>query len=354
MADVCHVIVLMAALLLSCMPLSCNAVSPMWSYDFPTPQSATNPVVFFDIVFVPTNTTLYAFRTETGVLLWNFTYPNNDQGGYVAVSFEHVYVGCINNMYTLNLFGELQWSFFPPANPSYPRPTSPNHMRPSVGDDAVYLTTGYTPLYRLRPSDGKLEWSSDDSAGVAQLHATEWQDRVFVVTSANGAVCLSKLNGTMLWSIPAVVTIIVAPEVGLLFSQGGNSTAAMLNANFLNDGSSAYVLTYDGMVALDYYVYGEALYVDVGPTQLPYPTTLFKVDGASGATRWAAQGVSFLFFVPGPSGVVNFGPKLITAFKGDTGVEKWQFPATAVNDGAVSDDGIVFTITATSVIAIQF
>lgn len=329
--------------------------TPLWVYNFQTPQGAVNPTVFFDLVFVPTNTTLHVFRAKSGELVWTFRYPNSDNGGYVAVDSQRVYVGCLSAVYVLTLNGELQWSYVPSA----PRPANAGHLRPSLGIEALYVTTGYSPLVKLNPSNGSLVWEAAASLGAAQLHATESPDGkfVYVVSACNGtevALCLDSASAAYQWNVTNTVTIIVAADVGLLYCQGGNATASTLTAVNLAGGAVNYTLVYSGMQALDYYVNRGDLYVDVGATQAPYPTILSRYDGATGQQLWASQGVSFLFFIPCDKGIVVFGSNSAAAFDKHSGVQKWAFDGTAVNDGAASGDNVIYMITATSVVALSF
>lgn len=350
--------VILIALACAALTLGASAKAPLWEFNFDAnkPELAYNPTVFYDLVFVPTNTSLRVFRAATGAVVWKFHYPNGDNGGYVAVSNTTVYVGCLQQLYALDISsGTLQWSFAPPTRP----PQALTHLRPSLGLDALYLTTGYSPLMKLNPNDGALIWETAASLGVAQLHATEGPSasHVYVVMQSatnTAAVCLDAVSGVPQWNVSGIVTIIVSQQLGLLFCQGGTASASQLSVYELGTGKLAYIKTYPGMQALDYYVYGNDLYVDIGATTAPFPTALLALDAATGVTKWTVPQVSFLFFIPCSKGVAVFGASDVQAFAKSNGASVWRFPAVAVNDGAATEDDIIITITATSVVAIKF
>lgn len=337
----------------------CSAVptkAPRWTYNFQSPQAATNPVVYYDVVLVPTNTTLYLFKANTGALVWKFDYPSGDNGGYAAASSELIVVGTLHHVYGLSWNATLLWTF---AAPGGTRPQPFNHFRPSFGSAGVYVTTGYTPLLKLSKATGAVTWTAHSTLGIAQLHATESLDgqSVYVVSaigSTEYALALTASDAEYQWNVSGVVTIIVAQRMGVVFCQGGNATASTLRAASLSDGRIKYQLTYDGMAALDYYVVNTTLYVDVGPTQNPFPTTIIKYDSSSVTPQWRVQNVSFLFFIPCAKGIVNFGPEYVSAYEEGSGDLKWRYPATAVNDGAATENDVIVMITAESVIALDF
>lgn len=348
-----------AALLIIFLLSGATAKKPLWVYNFPSnePQAAFNPTIFQDLVLVPTNTTLHAFHSTSGKQLWSFRYPNDDNGGYAAVGNGTVYVGCFRYLYALEILtGSLQWSVAAPPS----RPASVlTHLRPSLGKDALYLTTGYTPLMKLNPANGRLVWATTPATGIAQLHATESPNgkHVFVVVqtgSASSAVCFDVESGLQKWNVSGVVTIMVPAEISLLLCQGGNSSASTLSAFDLESGALVYERVFNGMQALDYYTYQNDVYVDVGATPAPFPTQLLKLDGSTGYTKWAVSNVSFLFFIPCSSGVAVFGANSVVGYTKQDGSAVWSYPAVAVNDGATTYDDIVITITSNSVVALSF
>ena len=83
---VATLIVLLAALSTAA-PLN---PTPLWQYNFASPQAAVNPVVANGLVYVPTNTTLHVFNLTTGATVWTFDYSFGDRGGYAAVDEKHV------------------------------------------------------------------------------------------------------------------------------------------------------------------------------------------------------------------------------------------------------------------------
>jgi hypothetical protein len=330
--------------------------TPRWEFDFQSPQAAVNPTVHNDLVVVPTNTTVHLLHVATGVLVWSFEYPDGDLGGYAAASDELIVVGTLSYVYALSWNGTLLWKFAAPAGA---RPTPFNHFRPSFGAGGIYVTTGYTPLIKISKSTGAIIWTASTSQGIAQLHATEALDGAFVyfvtaIGSTEYVVALNAANAQQQWNVSGVVTIIVAPTLGVLFAQGGNATAGTITAYALLTGVMKYQLVYNGFPLVDYYLANTTLYVDKAATTSPYPTTILKYDGATGTPAWSVGDVNFLFFIPCSKGIVNFGTEYISAFEEGTGALKWRYAATAVNDGAATNSNIIVTITAGKVIAFDF
>lgn len=331
--------------------------SPRWEYNFQSPQAATNPTVYFDVALVPTNTTLHAFNVVTGAVLWTFEYPNGDLGGYAAASAELVTVGTLNNLYGLSWNGTLLWAFGAPAGT---RPTPLNHFRPTFGADGIYVTTGYTPLIKLSKSTGVAIWTASTSQGVAQLHATEYGSSVYVTTfvgTVGYGVSYSAATGLFKWNItvPGLLNIIVAPAVGLLFTAGGTATVGTITAYTLGGDATVeqYQLNYAGLPLVDYYIFNTTLYINTAATLAVYPTAVIQYDAATGVAQWTLPKVPFLFFVPCSKGLINYEPTQVVAYD-KLGNAKWRYPAVATNDGAVSENDIVVTITSTSVIALDF
>lgn len=340
----------------SCMGALVPSKAPRWEYNFQTPQAATNPVIHNNFVLVPTNTTLHVMQVTNAAPVWSFQYPNGDLGGYAAASDDFVLVGTLNAVYALSWNGTLMWTF---AAPSGTRAQPYNHFRPSFGAGGIYVTTGYTPLIKISQATGATIWTASAALGVAQLHATEALDGAFVyfvtaVGSTEYLMALNAANAHQQWNVSGVVTIIVAPALGVVFAQGGNATAGTITAYSLLYGALKYQLAYNGFPLVDYYVVNTTLYVDKAATSSPYPTSILKYDGATGAQLWSVGEVNFLFFIPCPKGIVNFGSDFISAFEEKSGALKWRYPATAVNDGAATGSNIIVAITATKVIAFDF
>jgi hypothetical protein len=328
-----------------------------WEYNFQSPQAATNPTVYYDVALVPTNTTLHVFNVVTGAVLWTFEYPNGDLGGYAAASADLVTVGTLNNLYGLSWNGTLIWTF---AAPSGARPQPLNHFRPTFGAGGVYVTTGYTPLIKLSTGAGAVIWTASAAQGVAQLHATEVGSSVYVTTfigHVGYGLSYDAASGFVKWNItvPGLLNVIVAPAVGLLFTAGGTATVGTITAYTLGGDATVekYQLNYPGLPLVDYFVFNTSLYINTAATLAVFPTAVIQYDAATGVAQWTLPKVPFLFFLPCSKGLVNYEPTQIVAYD-TTGVAKWRFPAVAANDGAASENNIIVSITATSVIALDF
>lgn len=334
-----------------------SSKTPRWEYNFQTPQAATNPTTYFDVALVPTNTTLHVFNAISGAVIWTFNYPNGDQGGYAAASSDIVVVGTLNNLYGLSWKGELLWTF---AAPFGTRSQPYNHFRPTFGAGGVYVTTGYTPLIKLSASTGTLIWTAGGDQGIAQLHATEDRSTVYVTTfigTVGYGVAFDANTGAFKWNVtvPGLLNIIVAPAVGLLFTAGGTATDGTITAYTLGGSYTleVYQLTYPGLPLVDYFIFNTTLYINTAATLATYPTAVISYDASNGVAQWTLPKVPFLFFLPCSKGLINYEPTQIVAY--DTkGARKWSYPAVAANDGAASSSDVIVTVTATSVIGLDF
>lgn len=350
MKTACFYLSIVLALSLAASSASASA-TPVWQFNFTTPQSSTNPVVANGLVYVPTNTTLHALNLTTGATVWTFDYSIGDHGGYAAVNEKYIYVGTMNGIYALTLEGAVRWV--------WPNPYSAtvHFMRPSIGQDGVYVTTGYAPLMKLSHADAVIQWFAPAALGNAQLHATEEQTGsfVYVVTvpvnsSVGVAACLSTASGAYQWNVSGVVTIIVSDATGYLFAQGGNALQSTITAVRLIGGSFAFAYLYEGMQSLDYYLYETTLYVNIGATGAAYPTSLIQYNAVTGAANWQVNNVSFLYFIPCAVGVVMFETTSAVAYSAATGEVQWRYSGVAVNDGAMTTDCRTVMITQSSVI----
>ena len=333
--------------------LVASAKLPLWTINITS--AATNPFADGGVIYAPTQRAVYAINVSTGELFWTFAVPSDDNTGYIATDVELVFVGGVKRVYALSRSsGVVAWTYDVPLVPSPPNPTT--HARPTCFAGKVYVTTGNSPLVALDAKTGHLIFELP-SGGIAQLHATKGDgDRLYFINqyfpNLNFAVCANATNGKLLWTIPNIVTLIVAEKAGLLYSQYGNAAGSGVLASNLTTGATVFNLTYPEMQAVDYFYDGnKVLFTDVGATDAPFPTTLYSLDASTSKIHWSVV-VSFLFFLPVAGGIVNFAPTAAEFYHASTGHLGWSYNATAVNDGATSNGVVVFP-TATQIVALS-
>ena len=140
----------------------------VWSVDVGG-LALARPTVYEDTVYYATGKTLRAFAVEDGTERWSVDVES--ESGFrspVTVDADHVYIGQTGTRTGVLAFthdGNEAWHA--PTNSSVWAPI----VRPNPGSDFLYAgdTDGY--LFRIRPSDGRVEWQTRVFGPVTTLAA---------------------------------------------------------------------------------------------------------------------------------------------------------------------------------------
>lgn len=291
-----------------------------------------SPVVSGGVAFVGSaDSVLYAIDLKTGKTRWTFR-----TGGAIksAVCMEGKQVflsGGDGTVYALEKStGTVLWTFRTAGERLYPLYGYADyyHSSPVLSDGVLYVGSGDSCLYALRPADGALVWKFKTGDVV---HATPvvWGDKIFIGSFDGWFYALNRRTGDLIWKFKSVGQ--------RFFPKGEFQGSPVAGGGLVFVGSRDY-----NLYALDVekgychwnkqFPKGWALALSFRDSVLYVGTSdddvMIAMDAATGRERWRTN-VQFNIF--GPAAVENamlyFGT-LMGKFYGldqKTGEIRWTF-----------------------------
>jgi outer membrane protein assembly factor BamB len=139
---------------------------------------------------------LFSLDPETGVENWQYPDATNRYiAGSLAVEQGIFAPNANNNLYAMDLQGNLLWSFTT-GGPLWATPTSDPDCK------CIYLPSMDHTLYSIDAQTGKLIWQTEELGG-SLVGTPAYQSGVlYVGTFANELLALNANNGQVIWRIP--------------------------------------------------------------------------------------------------------------------------------------------------------
>ena len=139
---------------------------------------------------------LFSLDPETGVEKWQFTDANNR---YIAAPLtveQGIFAPNVNNnLYALDLQGNIQWTF-PTAGPLWATPSADPDCK------CIYLPSMDHTLYSIDAQNGSLNWQTPDLGGSIVGTPAFGSGVLYTGTFANELLALNANNGQVIWRTP--------------------------------------------------------------------------------------------------------------------------------------------------------
>ncbi len=137
------------------------------------------------------NKNLYSLDPVNGTMIWTFSVDNGRWIGSPLVFNNLIYAPCSdNNMYVLDLQGNLQWKFNTKAA---------LWAKPVTDGKVIYLASMDHWIYALQPSDGTVIWKTDSGGAMVASPALDSNGILYVGTLANELIAVQSSDGKILW-----------------------------------------------------------------------------------------------------------------------------------------------------------
>lgn len=368
-------LVVVGLLLAFCLGVSASTVTPApthdttsnatvaWRFTLPQAQIVVNPFASRELVFVPSNVSLFAFVLKTGVLLWTFEIPEGDTGGYVSAFGELVFLGTQTRVYGLDRYsGAVLWNVTVPGDSSPSRPNPEIHIRADAceGTGMVYCTSDNGPLTALDATTGALRFTV---AGQAFDHVFFTGSRIYFMNripkgngTTNVVVCADGYTGSPIWTSGGGVKNYLpspgpgaVPLVYLRYSEGKVQTMVAVDDR---TGKAVWTQSFPGIGATFDDVFSDGLFFTASSLRNDaYPNHLVCMNATTGQRLWHRI-IGFFYLLAGEGAVFAFGTvTVVKAYSAADGHLLWVYDAVGVNDGIVAGGLVVFP-TATEVIAL--
>jgi FOG: WD40-like repeat len=339
-----------------------SSTAPTLLWNFSAEGKLSVPVVENGVVYVGSDSYVYALNADDGSVLWN----NSDAFGFigVAVANGEVFAAGFNKILAINAkTGTEIWETGVGG-------FNPDYNTPVVADSVVYGSGNVVGLSAMNAKTGKTIWSftggEDISAGVDISNALGmWSSpviangKVYIAAQA-GIYVLNTNNGDELWN-STIAPFLVSPIVtnGVIYAGSSDGNVYALNANSgdklwnYTTGASkppspwagdvlAYSDSQDGHLASILYAYSQN-------------GNLYALNAITGEKLWN-QTVpinSYPFNPPSPVVADNVvyvgsGGGNLYAFDANNGDKLWNYTIESANNTALSAPSIVNGVLYTS------
>jgi eukaryotic-like serine/threonine-protein kinase len=277
-------------------PHTVGDLNVKWSYNTGPYNAWGSPIVVDGMVYVSSDSDLYALNAKTGNLRWKFTPAKEDFiDSYPAVANGVVYLGTDNNgLYALSSkTGAVLWNY-----------TSVNEWAstPLVADGLVFLGDREGYFYALNAHSGILAWKSRLGSGNISSPASFANGVVYVAGGDGNLDALNAKTGAKLWTFTNGYFYSASPTVA------------------------------DGVVYL-------------GSNLVGYPNKLFAVNASTGEQLWSYSTSDVVQSSPAVAdGVVYFSSEAtLYALNAYTGDLLWSYATRAytLSDATIAD-GVVY------------
>lgn len=301
--------------------------SEKWRY----PLEPNNKIIFYadpslsddgQLIVGGYDSILYSLNAETGTENkgnWPFTQAGNRYIASALVTGGNVYAPSADqNLYALNLNGQLQW-FFPAEGESWAQPISNDNC------ECLYLTSMDHTVYAINLQDGTQIWRSPSLDGsIVGKPAYGNNGILYVGTFANKLFALDAKDGSIIWEFPTEGWIWSGPALvdGILYFGDLDGYFYAIDAS---NGTQIWQLTPD---QLDGDLIGSPLVIEDSIFIASEEGILYKLD-TSGNVLWSVPVGGKIYSSPKTSnGLILVAPiqidELLMAYNED-GVKQWSF-----------------------------
>lgn len=296
-----------------------------WRY----PAEADNKVTYFapptianngQLILPSYDSNLYSLDPETRTPNWTFGEANNKYiASALALEDRILAADSDNSLYSLNLTGELEWTF------------ETEHSlwaAPAFDGQIIYLPSMDHYVYAIQAGSGELSWKTEDLGGAIVSTPILKDDGVlFVGTFASEVIALdTKQQGKILWRLSTDGWVWSA---GLLRDDTlyVGDLAGSLFALDVQTGELKWKFTPTGIEKPG--ISGAPAIIDDTLFFVTEGGSLFALDWANGGQKWSKQFQAS--FYPGPIAVADTillaptgGEELVIALD-INGNQKWAF-----------------------------
>ena len=150
--------------------------------------------------------TLYGVNKENGNQNWAFIKAEHNYVAGPLVSDDLIFApSSDNNLYTVDLNGNLKWQF----ETEYPQ-----WGTPATDGETIYISSLDHHIYALDAKTGDLVWQSDDLNGAIQGSPTISTDgNLYIGTLGAGMFALNASDGSTIWQTPTDGWVFSGPVI---------------------------------------------------------------------------------------------------------------------------------------------
>lgn len=288
--------------------------SLLWSF---TTNSGiyTTPTIVNGVVYLDTNSVMYALRASDGYLLWKF--PTNGEVSSPMVANGVVYFGENQYMCALRASdGGLLWQ----TQISQQSGVLPS--LPALDNGVLYSSANDASLYALRASDGALLWHSQQYE-LGQLSAPVLSDgTLYAGSNDHNVYALRPSDGAVLWHYQTGDYISSSPPTvvnGVVYAGSADQYVYALRAS---DGSLLWRSGPLSGAAGNPVVVNGAIYLNVGEQ-------LYAFQASNGTPLWHAPKTLVVEGTPVVANgmlYISASDDRIYALRASDGASLWQSP----------------------------
>ena len=266
------------------------------------------------------NNVLYSLNSETGQMNWEFGEAGNKYiASPLAVDQGIFAPNADNNLYALELNGNLRWKFNTQGEIWAQPITDP-------ACECIYLTSMDHYVYAVDPTDGSLRWQSQELGGaIVGSPALSEEGVLYVGTFGKEIIALDTQDGSVIWRSPTTGWVWSGPTLAEDVLYVGD-----LDGNFYAidpaDGQALWNLTpdqLDGSIAGSPLVVADTIYFtsESGSLYAVDPTGSILWSQAIGGRMLAAPVLAGDLLLVAP----NQADQLLVAVNLEGGSRRWAF-----------------------------